>query len=69
MGSGAGCFSMSGPEADVEHAVGLVEHDVADAVEVQGAAGQVIEHAARGADDEIDALLQGAELLPMRVPP
>ena len=44
-----------GPEADVEHAVGLVEDDVADVVERQRAARQVVEDAAGRADDEIDA--------------
>ena len=41
-----------GPEAHVEHAVGLVEHEHADAVEAHGAArDQVLEAARRGDDD------------------
>ena len=51
---------MSGAEADVEHPVGLVEHDVADLVERQRAAVQVVEHAAGRADDEVAAARQPA---------
>jgi len=41
-----------GAEADVEHPVGLVEHDVADVIQRQGAARQVVEHTAGRADDD-----------------
>ena len=58
------------PEADVEHAVGLVEDDVADVVERQGAARQVVEHPARRADDDVAAAsCSCVELLPKRWPP
>ncbi len=49
-------------EAHVEHLVGLVEDDGADAVEVEGAAAHVVHDAAGRADDDVDALAQGAEL-------
>src|SRR5262249_18427336 len=52
-----------GPEADVEHAIGLVEDDVADAVEGQGATRQMIEDAARRADGQGEAFLHLGKLL------
>ena len=42
-------------EAAVEHLVGLVEHEVGDAVEAHRAAVQVVEHASRRADDDLRA--------------
>src|SRR5437763_345937 len=49
-------------EADVQHAVGCVQHDVADVVERHGAAAEVVEHAAGRADDEVAAGGKAAEL-------
>ena len=49
-------------EAHVEHLVGLVEHDDADAVEPQRAAIDVVDRPARRGDDDVDAVAQGAEL-------
>ena len=45
-------------EAEVEHLVGLVEHDVAAAVQLQRAARDEVEHAADGADDDVAAAAQ-----------
>ena len=44
-----------GPEPDVEHPVGLVEDDVEDVAQVERPALDVVEHAAGGADDDVDA--------------
>ena len=49
-------------EAHVQHLVGFVEHHGADAIELQRAALQVIDDAARRADDHLRAALQRAEL-------
>ena len=49
-------------EAHVEHFVGFVEDDVFDVVELEGAASKVVEDAARGADNDVDAALEGVEL-------
>ena len=43
-------------EAEVEHLVGLVEHERADVAEVEVALLGQVEQAARGADDDVDAL-------------
>ena len=50
-------------EAHVEHLVGFVEHEHFDAVEVERLAAQVIEHAARRADDDVGAAAQRADLV------
>jgi hypothetical protein len=42
-------------EAEVEHLVGLVEHDEAGGVEDQRVAGDQVEHAAHGPDDDVAA--------------
>ena len=47
-----------GQEADVEHAVGLVEHDVLDLVEHAVLRLDVVEQPARRGDQHLDALLQ-----------
>ena len=44
-------------EAHVEHLVGFIEHDIAQGREVHGAALQMVAQAARGADDDMDALI------------
>ena len=49
-------------EAHVEHLVGLVEHDHADAVEPQRAAIDVVDRPAGRGDDDVHAVAQGAEL-------
>ena len=47
-----------GPEAHVEHAVGLVEHQHLDLGEVHVAALMEVEQTARGRDEEVDAAAQ-----------
>ncbi len=49
-------------EAHVEHPVGLVEDDGVDAVEEQLAASDEVEHAARRADHDLRAALEGVDL-------
>ncbi len=49
-------------EADGEHPVGLVEHEHAQVVQGQGALEQVVQDAARGADHQVGALLEGLDL-------
>ncbi|MNE30336.1 hypothetical protein D3C80_1238440 [compost metagenome] len=49
-------------KAHVEHAVGFVEDQVVEAVELEGALAQVFEDAPRGADDDMRAMLQRADL-------
>ena len=51
-------------EAHVEHPVGLVEHEDFDAGEVERAAPDVVEQAARRGDDDVDAALERLELRP-----
>ena len=51
-----------GPEADVEHPVGFVQHDESQIVERERAAAQVVEHPARRADDHVGAALQFFDL-------
>ncbi len=50
-------------EAHVEHLVGLVQHQGRQPVEVQRAPAQVVQGAAGGGDDDVDAAAQGADLL------
>ena len=50
-------------EAHVEHLVGLVQHEDGDRVERQRLPPQVIEHAPGGADDDVGAAIEGADLL------
>ena len=52
-------------ETHAEHLVGLVEHQRGQALQVERAAMQVIDHAARGADDHVGAAAQAAELGPV----
>ena len=49
-------------EAHVEHAVGLVEHQHLDGVELERAPPQVVQHAAGGAHDHVRAGLDALEL-------
>jgi hypothetical protein len=49
-------------EAHVEHAVGFVQHQELDAGEVERALADVVEQAARGGDEDVDPLLQRADL-------
>ena len=51
-----------GQEAEVEHLVGLVEHERADAGEVEVALASQVEQPAGGADDDLDACLQRLDL-------
>ena len=51
-----------GQEAEVEHLVGLVEHQHRQAAELQVALLGEVEQPAGGADDDVDALLQGLDL-------
>ena len=52
-----------GPEADVEHAVGLVEHHEADSAQDQRAAADQVDHAAGRADDDLGAAAKAFDLL------
>ena len=49
-------------EAHVEHAVGFVEHEVTDLREIHRALVDVVEQAAGGGDDDVDALAQRVQL-------
>jgi hypothetical protein len=49
-------------EAHAQHLVGLVEHDAMHLAQVEHLALDQVEQAARRADDDIDALLQAADL-------
>ena len=49
-------------EAHVEHLVGLVEDDGADAVDVERPATEVVEDPTRGADDDVDAAFERLQL-------
>ncbi len=51
-----------GQEAEVEHLVGLVEHQRLHVADVEGAAVHQVDQPARGADDDVDALLERVEL-------
>ena len=51
-----------GQEAHVEHLVGLIEHEHLDMREVEVATVGEVDDAARGADDDVDAVLQGLDL-------
>ena len=51
-----------GKETHVEHAVGLIEHDIAGEVEAEGALAEVIQESARGGDHDIDAIGEGFAL-------
>jgi hypothetical protein len=50
-------------EAEVEHAVGLVQHRDFDLVELEDALLVVVDDAARGADEQVDAFLDATALL------
>ena len=51
-----------GQEAQVEHLVGLVEHQRLHVGEVEGTAVHQVDEAPRRADDHVDAGLEGVEL-------
>src|SRR5690606_24473683 len=51
-----------GQGAEVEHLVGLVEHEHLDVREVEVTLLEEVDHAARGADDDFDAALQRLDL-------
>ncbi len=51
-----------GQEAQVEHLVGLVEDERLDVLEVELLLSREVQQAARGADDHVDALLEGLDL-------
>ena len=50
-------------ETHVEHLVGLVQYEVAHPIQSERTAPDVVEHTARGADDDVRAARQAAELL------
>ena len=50
-------------EAAGEHLVGLIEEELADAVEAEGAAVDHVIDAAGGSDDDVDAGLEGADVV------
>ena len=52
-------------EAHLQHLVGLVEHQVVQVREVQAALLQVVDHPARGADDDLRAALESGQLRPV----
>ena len=56
-----------GPEADVEHAIGLVQHDHPQFAPDQCAAAHQVQHAARRADDERIALVDLLDLIADRL--
>ncbi len=62
LGAAAEDFFDVGAKADVEHAVGLVEDDDLHGSQIEGAAAEVVEHAAGRADDHVGALLQLGDL-------
>ena len=51
-----------GEEAEVEHLVGLVEDDDARVAEVEVTLLGEVDEAAGGADDDLDAALEGLDL-------
>ena len=51
-----------GQEPEVEHLVGLVQHEHLHLGKVEGATVREVEQATRGADDNVDALGEGLEL-------
>ena len=53
LGAAAEDFFDVGPEADVEHPVGLVEHDDLEVAQIERAAADEVEHAAGRADDDL----------------
>ena len=53
-------------ETHVQHAVGFVEHQRVERVELQAGAFEVVHHAARCADHDMRAMLQGGELAAQR---
>ncbi len=63
---GVGSFAQNaldvGAKADVEHAVGFVEHDVDDVAQIKRSSFDVVENAAGRADHDVDAASQGANL-------
>ena len=59
-GSRRTIFSTSGRKPEVEHLVGLVEHERADVAEVEVPLLRQVDEPARGADDDLDALLEAS---------
>ncbi len=53
-------------EAHVEHAVGFVEHQRVQRLEVEAAAVEVVHDAARGADHDVGAVLEAGQLAAQR---
>ena len=60
-GVGQDAFNILG-EAHLQHLVGLVEHQVVQVREVEGAALEVIDHPARGAHHDLGSAPQSGEL-------
>ena len=58
-----------GTEPDVEHPVGLVEDDVEDVAQVERPALDVVEDAARGADDDVDPAVKDRSWRSIGSPP
>ena len=55
--------STSGRKPEVEHLVGLVEHEHLDVAEIENPAVGQVEQSARGADDHVDAAAELVELI------
>ena len=51
-----------GAEADVQHPIGLIEHDVNDIAEIKRSPFDMVEHTAGCADHDVDPAGQGADL-------
>jgi hypothetical protein len=51
-----------GEKAHVEHAVGFVEHEVLDVIELAGAAFDVVEQTTGSGDDDVEAGAEGIHL-------
>jgi hypothetical protein len=59
-------FFDVGPEADVQHPVGLVEHGDLQVLEPQHAAGHQVEHPPGGPDDDVRSAFEVFDLAPNR---
>ena len=56
-------FLDVGKEAEVQHLVGLIQHQHLDPAEVEGTAVDEVEKTSWGSDSHVDALLEGEKLL------
>ena len=55
-------FFDVGPEADIEHAIGFVEHDDLDGAQIECSAANQVDHAAGCADDDIGPAFELGDL-------